>query len=382
MIRAAVCGLGIGMAHCAGYRAGNGVELVAVADLLPERRGTVGGTFAAGSMLVLRPLYREEELGLQWEEIGVTPRETLDELLADPSIDLVSLCTPDYLHAQQAIQVLEAGKHLLLEKPVALTLPDARRVQDAAAKAEAQGIMCTVGYEFRLNPAILKMRALVEAGEVGHVEAFSLYHFRTPFRRDKWQHWIQKRALSGGLIVEETSHWLDLARYITGKEVSSIHCVTTDRIHADFDFEDVAYINGTYVDGAVFQISHALTGFDFDLTLVVHGTKGTVWCGLKETRSRALDAGQTTYLGVVSWGNPGEGVEGARTVTYGEEATEPENIRDFAHHFAHCVAAQRPPVVGVLDGVRALELALAAGHSARFNRVISMAEDLEKYGNT
>ena len=112
---------------------------------------------------------------------------------------------------------------------------------------------------------MLQVRELVASGFTGEVEAFSLHHFRRPFKRDKWRHWIQSRRFSGGLIVEETCHWFDLLRFITGKEVASVQCRTTDRIHADFDFEDVAYIQGSLEGGGVFQIAHALSGFDFHL---------------------------------------------------------------------------------------------------------------------
>ena len=63
-----------------------------------------------------------------------------------------------------------------------------------------------------------------------------------------------------------------------------MQCQTTDRIHADFDFEDVAYVQGRLDGGGMFQIAHALSGFDFDLIITVHGRRGTVWCHLKDNR--------------------------------------------------------------------------------------------------
>lgn len=361
---AAVVGLGIGLAHCAGYLGSSRARLRRVCDLQEERLSGPAGTFAQGSMTGLKTLFTAEELHASWEDLGVVTGNSLDEVLADPEIDIVSLCTPDYQHAEQALRVLAAGKHLLLEKPVALDMEGAGRVLEAAAEAGRHGIRSGVGYEFRLNPAIRALRELIP-GVLGKPRAFSLHHFRTPFKRDKWEHWIQREELSGGLIVEETSHWFDLARYIVDREPKSLHCVTTGEIHQDFDYEDVAYINGTYEDGAILQLAHSLTGFDFSLVLQVHGTEGTAWCGLKESPYTSLDGGQTHHLGLLAWGPSGARPEEAHVRSFGEEATEPENIRDCAGQFAAAVAGEGDPLCSVAEGVRALELSLIARDSAR-----------------
>lgn len=361
---AAVVGLGIGLAHCAGYLRSPHAGLRRVCDFQETRLSGPAGTFSQGSMTALKPLFSPEELDASWEDLGVVTGGSLDEVLADPEIDIVSLCTPDYQHAEQAIRVLEAGKHLLLEKPVALDMGEAGRVLEAAQAAGRRGVLSGVGYEFRLNPAIVALRGLIP-GALGTPKAFSLHHFRTPFKRDKWEQWIQREELSGGLIVEETSHWFDLARYIVDREPKSLHCVTTGEIHEDFDYEDVAYINGSYEDGAVLQLAHSLTGFDFSLVLQVHGTEGTAWCGLKENSFTSLDAGQTHHLGLLAWGRAGAHPEEAHVRSFGEEATEPENIRDCAGQFAAAVAGEGDPLCSVAEGVRALELSLIARESAR-----------------
>jgi predicted dehydrogenase len=359
MIKAAVVGLGIGHAHCAGYLASPHATLAAVCDLMPERLARVSGTFDQGSMLALQTLYPPEILGRRWQDIGVEACTRLEEVLADESIQIISLCTPDHTHAELGARVLRAGRHLLLEKPLAVTLRGARDIGEALAERGSRSRF-SVGYEFRLNPAVLQVRDLVLSGFTGEVEAFSLHHFRRPFKRDKWQHWIQSRRYSGGLIVEETCHWFDLLRFLTGKEVQALQCQSTDRIHADFDFEDVAYIQGSLVGGGVFQIAHALAGFDFSLVIAVHGRRGTVWCHLKEQPRSRLDGGRSDYCALVAWGEPDLPPEASRSRTFGLEATEPRNIRDHVQHFAECVAGGGTPAVSFQDGLRALELSLLA----------------------
>ena len=184
----------------------------------------------------------------------------MESVFDDPEVDIVSICTPDYLHIDHLKKAMKSGKDILLEKPAGIDIEAADKM---TSEVENYKGVIGLGYEFRLNPAIVKMKELVDSGETGEIEAFSLYHFRTPFRRDKWNSWIQKKEMSGGLVIEETCHWFDLARFLTGKEVDSLHCVTASDIHSDFNFEDIAYINGTFQNGAILQISHALTGFDF-----------------------------------------------------------------------------------------------------------------------
>lgn len=373
MIRAGVCGLGIGMAHCAGYLASANAELAAVCDLMPERLDRVGGTFEAGSMRVLKPLYAPELLGKRWEDLGVRTYDALEGMLADRSVDAVSLCTPDYQHAEQATAAIESGKHLLLEKPIALSAADAQRVIASRDRAAAGRALTAVGYEFRVCRPIMEMRRLIAEGAIGPISAFSLHHFRTAFKRDKWEHWIQQERLSGGLIVEETSHWIDLARYITGGEIRSVHAVTTDAIHPDFDYEDIAFIQGRYEDDAIYQISHSLGGFDFDLAITAQGPGGALWCGLKEQRYSALDAGASTYCGVLATGRLGESPEDAVVETYDEEVLEPHLICEYVRRFTATADGSIPPdgtLCTLEEAAVALDVALAARRSARERKEI------------
>jgi len=356
----AVIGLGIGLAHVAGYLKSNHSELKYVCDLQPERLTRLGGTFEQGSFKVLERLFTPEEKSTPWENLGIRATTDIEEILADDSVELVSLCTPDYTHYELALRCIEAGKHLLLEKPLSLEYEKAEEILRRAAE---KGVRISVGYEFRINPAVLRLRELVESGELGDIQAFALYHYRTPFRRDKWNKWIQKKEYSGGLLIEETCHWFDLAEYVTGKRIESIYAVGSEKIHPDFDYEDIAFCQGRYSDGAVYQISHALSGFDFSLGMQLHGTDGSAWCGLKEEPYSSLDAGTSDYLGVVSSAGLNASPQEAEVRTYGWEATEPENIREYTVHTLDRLADDKEFLSGGEAGLRSLQVALAARKS-------------------
>lgn len=368
MIRAAVVGLGIGLAHCAGYLKSPHAKLAAVCDPVEVRRETVGGTFSQGSMIVLKSLFPPDLLPRRWEELGVKTYTTLEEVLEDPNIHLVSLCTPPHTHPSLGAKVLNAGKHLYLEKPIGVQIEDCQPLWEAASRSPCEA---GIAYEFRLNPAILWVRQAIQNGRIGHPEAFSINHYRNSFRRDKVGKWIQKREYSGGLLVEETCHWFDLARYLMGREVETLHCLMRDCFYPDFDFEDIAYVNGTFQGGGILQISHALTGFDFSLIIQVHGTAGTIWCALKEDRYSALDGGETAWYGLVAIGPLNGKPEEAEVTKFGTEATEPETIQNAVIHFTQSIALGQTPAASLEDGYRSLELSLMAGRSAIERKVMS-----------
>jgi len=377
--KAAVVGLGIGLAHCVGYIESKNAELAAVCDKDPVRLSKVGGTFSQGSMLILKQLFSEDTLKKTWEELGVKTYLSFDDLLKDDTIDTISLCTPDYQHAEQTLKIIKKGKNLLLEKPIAITLNDAEQVLKESSRT-TNGL--AIGYEFRINPAVRKIKDLIDSGFTGRIHAFSLYHFRRSFKRDKWNRWIEKKNYSGGMLVEETCHWFDLARYITGKEIESLHCVTTDKIYNDFDYEDIAYINGRFSNGAILQISHALAGFDFDLSITVYGEKGTIRCNLKELPFSLPNNGSTDYYGIVSWGKPNSSPDEAETVTFSKEATEPYNIKEYVKYFIDTLSGFSNPqnanknsiTARADDGFKSLKLSLISQKSSEEGKIIKVVQ--------
>ncbi len=368
-MRCAVAGLGIGLAHVAGYFASPDAELVAVADPWEPRRQSLGGTFGQGSMRVLEPLFDEGQKSASWDELGIAAYADISYLAERRDIDVVSICTPAYLHEQHALLLLEAGKHIILEKPIALSLEAAENIRRAARRL---GLTVAVAYEFRENPAIIALKGLVEAGEFGDISAWSLYHTRRPFRRDKWNGWIQKQENCGGLLTEETSHWFDLLCHVSGDAITSVYCLGSASIHGDFDYEDIAFCQGRMQRGAVWQLSHALTSHDFALTIEVHGTRRMARLSLKEGAYSSFDGGQSDYWGILSHGPVNGGPGDAEITRWSREAGEPESIRDNVVRVVQCLRGNRPLPVGIEDAIRALRISLAARESMNSGTVIEI----------
>src|SRR5205085_9122422 len=133
---------------------------------------------------------------------------------------LVDVSTPNHLHAEQSIAMLEAGKHVACEKPLAGTLADARAMRDAARKANGRTF---VWYNYRRVPAVALAHQLVKAGRVGriyHVRAFYLQDWAGPDVPLIWR--FQKAVSGSGSHGDLNAHIIDMARFISGEEVTEI----------------------------------------------------------------------------------------------------------------------------------------------------------------
>lgn len=143
------------------------------------------------------------------------------QLCQDEEIDLVDIGTPNHVHKDQAIEALEAGKHVACEKPLAGTLDDARAMRDAAKKARNQHTF--VWYNYRRCPAVAFAHQLVKRGKLGriyHVRAAYLQGWGGPDVPLLWR--FQSKYAGSGAHGDLNAHVIDMARFITGDEVSEV----------------------------------------------------------------------------------------------------------------------------------------------------------------
>ncbi len=190
--RVAVIGTGaIGADHLASFKLHPAAQVVAIAEVSAER-----GREAA-------------------ERFGV-PEVVTDyrRLLARADIDVVSIAVPNYLHAKVALDALRAGKHVMLEKPMATRAADAAKL---VAEAKKQGVLFMVGQNFRFNPDTQTARRVIERGDLGEI-----YHAKTSWSRragipriGSW--FTQKRFAGGGCTYDIGVHALDRCLYLMGE---------------------------------------------------------------------------------------------------------------------------------------------------------------------
>ena len=141
----------------------------------------------------------------------------------DPDVGLVDVATPNHVHADQAIAMLQAGKHVACEKPLAGTLDDARRMRDVARKVKRKA-KTFVWYNYRRCPAVAFARKLVEEGRIGrvyHVRASYLQSWGGPDTPLLWR--FEKGAAGSGAHGDLNAHVIDMARFVLGEEVAEIN---------------------------------------------------------------------------------------------------------------------------------------------------------------
>jgi len=141
------------------------------------------------------------------EKYGATVA-SFEEVLENSSVDIVDICTPTFTHRELAVRALEAGKHILCEKPVALTLEDARAMNGAAKKS---GRKFMVGHVVRFFPQYIRVKELAAAGDVGEIVMAKL-HRGGSFSSHGIDNWFADIAKSGGVFVDLSIHDFDFLR--------------------------------------------------------------------------------------------------------------------------------------------------------------------------
>ena len=222
------------------------------------------------------------------------PVATLDEALADPAIGLVVIATPNALHAPQAIAALEAGKAVVIDKPFALDLVEARSV---AALAEARGLLLSVFHNRRRDADFLALKAELASGRLGPIHTFESHFDR--FRPEVRDRWRERDEPGGGVWHDLGPHLIDQALVLFGRPLG----ITCDLavLREGGQAIDWAHAVLRYTDKRV--ILHAdMTSPAPGLRFAVHGAKAS-W--LKS----GLDAQEDQLKAGLPVGGPGWGVE-------------------------------------------------------------------------
>ena len=205
---------------------------------------------------------------------------SIDELLAhEGSVDVVSICTPNGLHAEHTIKALRAGKHVLCEKPMALRSADCRRMIE---EEERSGRKLFVVKQNRFNPPIAALKKAVDEGRLGRILSVQLNCFWN--RTDayyKESDWKGSLELDGGTLFTQFSHFIDLLIWMVG-DIGTIHVLTNNFLHkSTIDFEDTGVIAFEFVNGALGTINYTVNSFKKNMegSITLFGEKGTVKIG-------------------------------------------------------------------------------------------------------
>ena len=212
------------------------------------------------------------------------------DLLADDSVDLIDVCTPNNLHASMSIEALQAGKHVACEKPLAATLADAKKMKDAAAKAKKKGIHSFVWFNYRRVPAVAFAHQLLKKGKLGRI-----FHVRACYLQD-WGHgqtplvWrFDAKQAGTGAHGDLNAHIIDMTRFILGDEISEVVGAIEERFidrrslpggkkTGKSTVDDCVLFLARFARGAVasFEATRLATGNLNRNTVEINGEKGSI----------------------------------------------------------------------------------------------------------
>ena len=314
-----------------------GARLSAVCDAVPERAKELA-----------------ERYGVRWFQ-------RLEDMVAEPGIDAVSILTPSGMHAAHTIAVARAGKHAVVEKPMALRLDDA----DAMIQAcDAAGVKLFVVKQNRFNVPVIEARKALDAGRFGKLVLGTVRvrwcRDQTYYDQDSWRGtWAQ----DGGIMTNQASHHIDLLEWFMGR----VECVHARALTAlvDIEAEDTAVATLKFANGAlgVIEATGATRPKDLEGSLSILGSGGSVVIG-------GFAVNEITAWNFVE---PQEEDEEIKT----KFSVNPPNVYGYGHqayyeHVVDSLTNGSPALVDGLEGRRSLELISALYESVETGREVRL----------
>ncbi|MEA3254329.1 MAG: UDP-N-acetylglucosamine 3-dehydrogenase [Candidatus Altiarchaeota archaeon] len=298
MIKVGVIGTGaMGQHHARIYSSMDNVDLVGVADIDQDRVTSLAGEYKTRAF-------------------------TDHRLLLDEELDAVSIAVPTVLHREVALDAIDRGVHVLLEKPIADSLKSADEIIRGAG---SKGVKVMVGHIERFNPVVLKLKEVIDSGNLGKVVAMSTTRVG-PYN---------PRIRDVGIITDLAVHDIDIMSYLYSERVRSVHAYAGSVIHK---FEDYACILLGFNNGNSGIIeTNWLTPHKIR-RLTVTGTEGIAYADYISQSLKICDERGEIEVKIV----------------------EREPLMNELEHFVECVVGGREPLVTARDGRYALEVAIAA----------------------
>jgi len=308
----AVIGTGFwGKNHARIYKELESTNLVAICDVNAERAKAIA------------------------EQYGVKAYTNSDAILKDPEIQAVSVCTWSIKLAEETLKCLNAGKHVLVEKPMAT---DTKQAQTLIDTAKTKGLCLSVGFLSRFIPGVQQIKQAIESKKIGDLVS------ATSKRVAQWP----ERIGDVGVVKDTAIHDIDIMQFISGEKPVSVYAKMGNMRHKQF--EDYAQIMLTYESGkTAFIEANWLTPYKIR--------------SLNVTGSEAIM--RLDYNSQELW------IENA------EETVQPrslfrEPLKAELEHFAKCIIKKEKPIITGEDGYNALEIAMASMESSTKNTVIKL----------
>ena len=241
--------------------------LCAVCDIIPQRADELAKKFNAKSYYSLAGMLQQEN-----------------------KLTVAVVCTPNGLHASHTIQCLQAGLHVLCEKPLCIKSEDGKAMIGAAQKA---GKHLFVVKQNRFNPPVIEVKKLCDENKLGNIISFQINCFWNRPKEYYDNSWKGTQELDGGTLYTQFSHFIDLLYWLLG-DVKNVRVLTKNFLHPYIDFEDTGAVIFEMESGAIGTLNYTVNSFEKNMegSFTLFGDKGTVKIGgqyLNELEYQAIE---------------------------------------------------------------------------------------------
>ena len=291
-----------------------------------------------------------------------------EDLVAADDVDIISITTPNHLHADQAVAAAKAGKHIVLEKPTGLDVDELVRIRDAVRAARVRTI---VSFELHYNPFLRFARWLRESGRLGTIRfARTQYLSNVTDWYPGWD-WVRTRASGRSHLLAAGCHAVDALRWCSGLEVEEVSALHT-RFTPGYEWPTSILVNAKLSGGALGHVTSStdfMMPYSFEVELM--GDKATLRQDLLQTLSGTLDLRELQAANPVKEVTLVDGVDVLGRPAIRLQTAMPGSA-DVSHHpfqaemdeIVDCVLQGRDSSIDVFDAQKTMEVCLAADSSA------------------
>jgi UDP-N-acetyl-2-amino-2-deoxyglucuronate dehydrogenase len=300
------------------------------------------------------------------QQYGVEFESNLDRFLERQDIQAVSICTPSGTHTELGIKAAAAGKHVVVEKPIDVTVEKARRLIEACQHAR---VKLSVIFQARFLPAVQILKSAIDRNRLGRIivgDAYvKWYRTREYYEAARWRGTL---ALDGGgALINQSIHSIDLLQHFVGP-VASVFGFAEKKLHPYIEAEDTAVAVLKFKNGALGVVEGATSiAPGFSRRVEIHGEKGSV----------ILDGNDIAAWNLTDAGEEEEALSRLKERDLSNGASDPMALDISGHRrqmedLIAAIRQDRPPMIDGAEGLKALELVLAIYRSAREKVLIEL----------
>jgi len=275
------------------------------------------------------------------------------EMIRQAGIDAVSVCTPNYLHCEMTVFAANNKKHVLVEKPMALTIAEMKKMINVCKK---NNVVLMVEQTQRFDPAHEVFRDLINSGVLGKIIAVrgKLGHSGPEFWSDDSPWFFDKKKSGGGVTMDVGIHILDLIRFVTGKEVDSVAATVNNLVKKKIKLEDNVEAVLKFKDGTMGVFETSWSTSPYEVTVQVYGEKG------KAIVSQANYDPQRIRAWKVDPKDPYNTIEEIKV-----KIPKKSRYINPCAYFIRCIINNEKPHIDGVEGMKSMAVILAALKSAK-----------------